>query len=340
MHLLQRQAAARARQPHGQQPRVNGGAAELVDDDVRVLLRDQDVPGAAVELERDLVRHRRGRQEDRALLAEQLGDALLQLVDARILPHLLVADLGCGDRGAHARRRPGDGVGAQIDHGQSLRRRRRPTPVRAPPLARVPAATFGRDRDRSRRLAGGEGGTPVRAARGLDPRHAGARGARVVADGAPCPMTGPGLVAPVDDRVPCARPPRSCCGRPSRRSRERRRLRSSACSSKGRPARASSRSSRDAELIVVGRRGFGTVKSIVLGSVSSYVIQHATCPVLVIPSAPATVRWSLSRVGRPSYTARMDLTLLERRWPTGASLPIARTRCGSGPRAAPAATRR
>ena len=43
-------------------------------------------------------------------------------------------------------------------------------------------------------------------------------------------------------------------------------------------------SSRDAELIVVGRRGLGTVRSIVLGSVSTHVIQHATCPVLVIPT--------------------------------------------------------
>ncbi len=42
----------------------------------------------------------------------------------------------------------------------------------------------------------------------------------------------------------------------------------------------------DAELIVVGRRGRGTLKSIVLGSVSSYVVHHATCPVLVVP-APA-----------------------------------------------------
>jgi nucleotide-binding universal stress UspA family protein len=40
----------------------------------------------------------------------------------------------------------------------------------------------------------------------------------------------------------------------------------------------------DAELIVVGRRGRGAVKSLVLGSVSAYVLQHSACPVLVMPA--------------------------------------------------------
>jgi nucleotide-binding universal stress UspA family protein len=38
----------------------------------------------------------------------------------------------------------------------------------------------------------------------------------------------------------------------------------------------------DARLIAIGRRGYGTVASLLLGSVSNAVIRHAPCPVLVV----------------------------------------------------------
>jgi nucleotide-binding universal stress UspA family protein len=37
-----------------------------------------------------------------------------------------------------------------------------------------------------------------------------------------------------------------------------------------------------AELIVVGRRGLGGVRSFLLGSVSQQVVHRATCPVVVV----------------------------------------------------------
>jgi nucleotide-binding universal stress UspA family protein len=38
----------------------------------------------------------------------------------------------------------------------------------------------------------------------------------------------------------------------------------------------------DARLIAIGTRGYGTVASLLLGSVSNAVIRHATCPVLIV----------------------------------------------------------
>ena len=92
------------------QPGVRRRPAVLVDHDVRVALRDEDVARARVQLQGDLVRERGGRQEQRRLVPEQGRGALLQRVDGRVLPALLVADLRLGDRGAHAGGRTGGRV--------------------------------------------------------------------------------------------------------------------------------------------------------------------------------------------------------------------------------------
>ena len=59
-------------------PACAAGAAVLVDHDVRVLLGDEHVARSRVQLERDLVRHRRRRDEERGLVAEERRGPLLQ----------------------------------------------------------------------------------------------------------------------------------------------------------------------------------------------------------------------------------------------------------------------
>ena len=56
----------------------------------------------------------------------------------------------------------------------------------------------------------------------------------------------------------------------------------------GHPADVLLEQGADATLIVVGRRGLGGFRSLLLGSVSQQVVQHATCPVVVVNQpAPA-----------------------------------------------------
>jgi nucleotide-binding universal stress UspA family protein len=50
----------------------------------------------------------------------------------------------------------------------------------------------------------------------------------------------------------------------------------------GQPADALIGHGAEAELIVVGRRGLGGFRSLLLRSVSQQVVQHATCPVVVV----------------------------------------------------------
>lgn len=55
----------------------------------------------------------------------------------------------------------------------------------------------------------------------------------------------------------------------------------------GQPADALLAQGADADLIVVGRRGLGGFKTLLLGSVSQQVVHHATCPVVVVQQPDA-----------------------------------------------------
>ena len=115
-HLLGREPPGPGLKRTRHQARVDGRPAQLGDQEVRVLLGDQLVAGLAQHAERDLVRHRRRRDEDRVVLAQRLRGAPLELVDGRVLPELLVADLRVRDRLAHRGRRLARRIGTEVDH--------------------------------------------------------------------------------------------------------------------------------------------------------------------------------------------------------------------------------
>jgi hypothetical protein len=51
----------------------------------------------------------------------------------------------------------------------------------------------------------------------------------------------------------------------------------------GDPATVLVDASRESDLLVLGSRGYGPVRAVLLGGVSQAVIRHATCPVVVVP---------------------------------------------------------
>ena len=52
----------------------------------------------------------------------------------------------------------------------------------------------------------------------------------------------------------------------------------------GHPGKWLAKLSKEADLVVVGRRGHSDMKALLLGSVSNYVVHNADCPVVVIPT--------------------------------------------------------
>lgn len=55
----------------------------------------------------------------------------------------------------------------------------------------------------------------------------------------------------------------------------------------GHPALVLVEVAKDADLLVVGSRGQGGFKALVLGSASAAVMHHAPCPVVIVPAQPA-----------------------------------------------------
>ena len=81
----------------------DGVAGRLVEDDVVLATGDRLLAAREVGQLGDEVAHRPGGDEQAGLLAEQLGGALLEGDDGRVVAEDVVADLGLGHRAAHRR---------------------------------------------------------------------------------------------------------------------------------------------------------------------------------------------------------------------------------------------
>ena len=120
-HVVGREMAARRVDHARHHPGDLGHSRELVAAHVAAALGQHLVAAPGQEPDRDLVAHRARRDEERRLHPQELGRALFQPVDGRILAVDVVADLGLRHGLAHLRGRLGDGVGAQVDGGHGRR---------------------------------------------------------------------------------------------------------------------------------------------------------------------------------------------------------------------------
>jgi nucleotide-binding universal stress UspA family protein len=76
----------------------------------------------------------------------------------------------------------------------------------------------------------------------------------------------------------------------------------------GDPREALLETSTEARLLVVGTRGLGPLRHLLLGSVSSAMVKHATCPVVVVRPETGTAAGVLAGVaGEPADAAVLDL---------------------------------
>ncbi len=82
-------------------PGVGGRGAAFVPDEMGFIADDHIVAGARQKLERTLVGHGAGGEEERGFLAKEMRDALLEGFDGRILTILIIADFGVRHRLAH-----------------------------------------------------------------------------------------------------------------------------------------------------------------------------------------------------------------------------------------------
>ena len=94
---------------------VQTGGAGLVDHHVLALAGDHSRAGAAEQSQRDLVRHRARRHEDRRLLTDSRREGLLEVANGRVLAVAVVAHDRVAHGPPHHRGWFGDGVGAQVD---------------------------------------------------------------------------------------------------------------------------------------------------------------------------------------------------------------------------------
>ena len=76
---------------------------------------EQLIARPCVDPNGDLIGHRPRRHEERSLLAQKLGRALLEELDGRVFSVDIVTDRGFGHRASHRGRRLGNGVGPQVD---------------------------------------------------------------------------------------------------------------------------------------------------------------------------------------------------------------------------------